>query len=92
MRCFLYHRYDDILEIPLQPLYDNLTSYTYEVFEKDPIKYMYYQRAIEGALSDQISDADAETKTVTIFWPENTHNHETRMSINRDSMYLYDDH
>lgn len=57
-------RYEDILEIPLQPLYDNLTSYTYEVFEKDPIKYIFYQRAIESALRDKISDEEAETKTV----------------------------
>lgn len=37
--------FDDLLEIPLQPLFDNLDSYTYEVFEKDPIKYKYYQNA-----------------------------------------------
>lgn len=57
-------RYEDILEIPLQPLYDNLTSYTYEVFEKDPIKYIYYQRAIESALIDKIPNEEADTKTV----------------------------
>lgn len=58
-------RYEDVLEIPLQPLYDNLTSYTYEVFEKDPIKYIYYQRAIENALIDKISNEEAESKTVS---------------------------
>lgn len=57
--------YDDVLEIPLQPLYDNLDSYTYEVFEKDPVKYIFYQRAIEQALLDKISDDEAETKTVS---------------------------
>lgn len=61
---FFSHRYDDFLEIPLQPLYDNLDSYTYEVFEKDPIKYIFYQRAIEQALLDKISDDEADTKTV----------------------------
>lgn len=40
------------LQIPLQPLYDNLDTYTYEVFEKDPIKYMKYQEAIVAALED----------------------------------------
>lgn len=62
----LLSRYDDILEIPLQPLYDNLDSYTYEVFEKDPVKYIFYQRAIEQALLDKITDEEAETKTVSL--------------------------
>lgn len=59
--------YDDILEIPLQPLYDNLDSYTYEVFEKDPVKYLYYQRAIEGALVDKIPKDEISTKTVSFY-------------------------
>lgn len=54
-----------MLEIPLQPLYDNLDSYTYEVFEKDPLKYIFYQRAIESALIDKISNDEADTKTVS---------------------------
>lgn len=29
---------------PRQPLMDNLESQTYEVFEKDPIKYSQYQQ------------------------------------------------
>jgi len=28
--------FDDYLQLPLQPLYDNLSSQTYETFEKDP--------------------------------------------------------
>lgn len=63
--------YDDVLEIPLQPLYDNLDSYTYEVFEKDPVKYIFYQRAIEQALQDKISDEEADTKTVWRFFFSN---------------------
>ncbi len=35
---------------PLQPLMDNLESYTYETFEKDPIKYDLYRQAVEKAL------------------------------------------
>lgn len=60
----MFSSYDDCLEIPLQPLYDNLDSYTYEVFEKDPVKYIFYQRAVEQALLDKIPEDEAETKTV----------------------------
>lgn len=42
--------YEDYLQIPLQPLMDNLESTSYEVFEKDPVKYKEYQRAITKAL------------------------------------------
>lgn len=59
-----FSRYEHVLEIPLQPLYDNLDSYTYDVFEKDPVKYIFYQRAIEQALVDKITDEEAEEKTV----------------------------
>lgn len=59
--------WDDLLEVPLQPLYDNLDSYTYEVFERDPVKYIFYQRAIEQALLDKIPDEEADTKTVRCF-------------------------
>ena len=43
--------YQDYLQAPLQPLTDNLESVTYEVFEKDPVKYDWYERAIAQALS-----------------------------------------
>ncbi|KAM3153852.1 Protein arginine N-methyltransferase 5 [Botrytis cinerea] len=46
--------YQDYLQAPLQPLTDNLESVTYEVFEKDPVKYDWYERAIERALSDWV--------------------------------------
>lgn len=42
--------YEDYLQFPLQPLMDNLESGTYEVFEKDPVKYSQYQSAILKAL------------------------------------------
>lgn len=57
-------RNEDILQIPLQPLYNNLDTYTYEIFEKDPVKYIFYQHAIEQALRDKIPDDEIETKTV----------------------------
>ncbi|EED23287.1 protein methyltransferase RmtC [Talaromyces stipitatus ATCC 10500] len=44
--------YQDYLQAPLQPLTVNLESITYEVFEKDPIKYAWYERAVAKALSD----------------------------------------
>lgn len=46
--------YQDYLQAPLQPLTVNLESITYEVFEKDPIKYEWYERAIARALHDWI--------------------------------------
>ncbi|QSZ36112.1 hypothetical protein DSL72_007237 [Monilinia vaccinii-corymbosi] len=46
--------YQDYLQAPLQPLTDNLESVTYEVFEKDPVKYDWYERAIERALLDWV--------------------------------------
>ena len=36
-RCYDSH-------LRLQPLMDNLDSQTYEVFEKDPIKYVQYEK------------------------------------------------
>ena len=44
--------YQDYLQAPLQPLTDNLESLTYEVFEKDPVKYDLYEKAIFKALID----------------------------------------
>ena len=40
--------YEDYLQCPLQPLMDNLESQTYEIFEKDPIKYSQYQKVNES--------------------------------------------
>ncbi|KAG5179517.1 arginine-N-methyltransferase, partial [Tribonema minus] len=48
--------YLDFLQSPLQPLMDNLESQTYEVFEKDPVKYSQYQLAITAALLDTPED------------------------------------
>lgn len=46
--------YQDYLQAPLQPLADNLESITYEVFEKDPIKYDQYEKAVAQALGDWV--------------------------------------
>ncbi|KAJ0181084.1 hypothetical protein K1T71_003169 [Dendrolimus kikuchii] len=42
--------WEDYLQTPLQPLADNLDTQTYNVFEKDPVKYDQYQKAITQAL------------------------------------------
>ncbi|KAJ9072975.1 hypothetical protein DSO57_1021457 [Entomophthora muscae] len=44
--------YSDYLQAPLQPLMDHLESATYEVFEKDPVKYQLYEQAVYKALVD----------------------------------------
>lgn len=45
--------YADFLQQPLQPLQDNLSSSTYEIFERDPVKYAQYEQAILHALHDR---------------------------------------
>eukprot|EP00057_Strongylocentrotus_purpuratus_P006265 XP_011660739.1 PREDICTED: protein arginine N-methyltransferase 5-like [Strongylocentrotus purpuratus] len=57
--------YEDYLQCPLQPLSDNLESQTYEIFEKDPVKYTRYQEAVYKALMDKVPEAQkASTKTI----------------------------
>ncbi|KAG9296063.1 hypothetical protein G9A89_011915 [Geosiphon pyriformis] len=55
--------YQDYLQSPLQPLMDNLESATYETFEKDPIKYFQYEKAIYHALLDRVPP---ESKEITV--------------------------
>ena len=57
--------YQDYLQSPLQPLTDNLESITYEVFEKDPVKYEWYERAICAALQDLRSQI-AESRELVV--------------------------
>lgn len=54
--------YEDCLQNPLQPLMDNLESQVYEIFEKDPIKYQQYQKAIAQALLERVTDEEKLTK------------------------------
>lgn len=58
--------FEDHLQIPLQPLMDNLESHTYEVFEKDPIKYTEYKHAIFLALIDRVPPEEAETNVQVV--------------------------
>lgn len=56
----------DSLQVPLQPLYENLDIRTYEIFEKDPSKYAIYQASIENALIDLIPDSEASAKSAVL--------------------------
>lgn len=58
--------YEDCLQNPLQPLMDNLESQVYEIFEKDPIKYSQYQKAISQALCDRVNEEEKLTKETVI--------------------------
>ncbi|NP_001383341.1 protein arginine N-methyltransferase 5 isoform 1 [Gallus gallus] len=58
--------YEDYLQCPLQPLMDNLESQTYEVFEKDPIKYSQYQQAIYKCLLDRVPEEEKETNVQVV--------------------------
>lgn len=40
------------MQNPLQPLTEHLETHVYEVFEKDQVKYVEYQNAIQKALED----------------------------------------
>ena len=39
-----------------------LESSTYEVFERDPVKYSQYQVAIQAAITDLVPEEEKETK------------------------------
>jgi len=58
--------YEDYLQCPLQPLMDNLESQTYEVFEKDPVKYSEYENAMKAALTDMVPETELETKELVL--------------------------
>ncbi|XP_076622619.1 protein arginine N-methyltransferase 5 [Colletes latitarsis] len=58
--------YEDYLQCPLQPLMDNLESQTYEVFEKDTVKYTEYQSAIHEAILDIWCQATTKIEKIVI--------------------------
>ncbi|XP_053909113.1 LOW QUALITY PROTEIN: protein arginine N-methyltransferase 5 [Cuculus canorus] len=58
--------YEDYLQSPLQPLMDNLESQTYEVFEKDPVKYSQYQQAIYQCLLDRVPEDEKESNVQVV--------------------------
>jgi protein arginine N-methyltransferase 5 len=48
--------YEDTLQSPLQPLMHHLESSTYEIFEKDPVKYEQYYLATVEAIKYKTKD------------------------------------
>ncbi|KAI9487100.1 MAG: PRMT5 arginine-N-methyltransferase-domain-containing protein [Benjaminiella poitrasii] len=58
--------YHDYLQAPLQPLMDNLENQTYEVFEKDPIKYQQYEQAVYRALLDRVEHGSDYVTTIMV--------------------------
>lgn len=52
-----HHSCARLPQCPLQPLQDNLESQTYEVFERDSIKYVKYEEAVHRALCDRAPDS-----------------------------------
>jgi len=52
--------YRDYLQSPLQPLQDHLESATYEVFERDKMKYSTYEEAVYKALVDRFPSEGRE--------------------------------
>lgn len=58
--------YEDYLQCPLQPLMDNLESQTYEIFEKDPVKYTQYQAAIHQAILGIASKPNNKNEKIVI--------------------------
>eukprot|EP00041_Stephanoeca_diplocostata_P015660 m.299516 g.299516 ORF g.299516 m.299516 type:complete len:322 (+) comp20115_c0_seq6:1462-2427(+) len=45
---------------------DNLDSQTYETFEKDPIKYSQYEKAVRCALLDRVPESERKSKVTVI--------------------------
>ena len=56
----------DYLQVPLQPLGNNLESNTYEVFEKDPVKYARYREAVRRALLARAHAAPTQERFVVM--------------------------
>lgn len=58
--------YENVLQYPLEPLRDNLESYTYALFEQDPVKYKKYQEAITKAIIDKLENSDNPVSNLVI--------------------------
>lgn len=60
------YAYEDLLQVPLQPLINDLDNNMYAIFEQDPIKYQQYEKAITKALTDRAKNSSAEVMTVCV--------------------------
>ncbi|XP_066592801.1 protein arginine N-methyltransferase 5 [Prorops nasuta] len=58
--------FEDFLQCPLQPLMDNLESQTYEIFEKDNVKYAQYEEAIHLAILHLSAKPNYKYKEIVI--------------------------
>jgi type II protein arginine methyltransferase len=68
LECQYTNAYGDHLQMPLQPLKDNLVSGTYEVFEADPVKYNQYEKAMALAMTawrDEIMTTTGEGNKIS---------------------------
>ena len=55
-----------VMQVPLQPLQDNLELQTYETFERDTPKYTAYEEAVHDALLDRVPQSEAATRTTVL--------------------------
>lgn len=62
----IHSGHEDEISYPLQPLYHNLDTFTYETFENDPAKYKYYQQAIEAAIIDKVPESEIDRKRLVL--------------------------
>lgn len=60
------YAYEDLLQVPLQPLINDLDNNIYAVFEQDPIKYQQYEKAITKALTDKVKDGNTDILTICV--------------------------
>lgn len=60
------YAYENLLQVPLQPLINDLDNNVYAVFEQDPIKYQQYEKAITKALNDKAKGRSDETLVVCV--------------------------
>ncbi|CAD7703043.1 unnamed protein product, partial [Ostreobium quekettii] len=58
--------YRDHLQVPLEPLRHNLESQTYEVFERDAVKYDTYEEAVYQALKEWPTKLGEEAKAIVL--------------------------
>jgi protein arginine N-methyltransferase 5 len=58
--------YGDLLQKPLQPLMDDLGCETYDVFERDPVKYRQYEEATYLAIVERAALAQQDLDLVIV--------------------------
>mmetsp|Transcript_19456 Transcript_19456/g.35270 ORF Transcript_19456/g.35270 Transcript_19456/m.35270 type:complete len:628 (-) Transcript_19456:168-2051(-) len=56
----------DCLQAPLQPLKDNLEMQTYELFERDPVKYVQYEEAVLAFLRSRMESGKPFPCTIMV--------------------------